>query len=195
MICIENIICQSLQDEIETVLSSDMFPWYYNKCTNYAKNVGVCIDNNTNDSYQFTHNFFSNNESRSDHFNLILPIILELEKKTNKKYVNRIFRIKANMLCQNHTYDANNYNIPHKDMATVDKNDIESLLYYVNDSDGDTFLFNEYEESSTLSLMNRISPKKGRSILFDSSKFHASSPPKNHKNRIVINFVFHNIRI
>lgn len=44
------------------------------------------------------------------------------------------------------------------------------LLYYVNTTDGDTILFNERSE-----IIERITPKRGRCVLFDGSIMHASS--------------------
>ena len=70
-------------------------------------------------------------------------------------------------------------------------------LYYVNDTDGDTFIFNKKIDSNEvkvfdneLKIQKRISPKKGRLILFDSTYLHTGSPPRKHKTRLVLNFVF-----
>ena len=41
------------------------------------------------------------------------------------------------------------------------------LIYYVNDSDGDTIFFEDGKESK------RVTPKKGRVVLFDGSTLHA----------------------
>jgi hypothetical protein len=58
------------------------------------------------------------------------------------------------------------------------------ILYYVNDSDGDTYFFGKEKDSE---LVQKITPKKNRAVIFDGSTWHASSlPSKNH--RIVINF-------
>jgi hypothetical protein len=57
-------------------------------------------------------------------------------------------------------------------------------LYYINDSDGDTILFNDKEEE-----IERITPKKGRMVLFDGSIKHCSSRPSN-LSRSILNFDF-----
>lgn len=70
------------------------------------------------------------------------------------------------------------------------------FLYYVRDSDGDTVLFNkrcDYDDDQFLSEdielqpVKRISPKKGRILIFDGSIYHATGIPK-QKQRCVINF-------
>lgn len=66
------------------------------------------------------------------------------------------------------------------------------LLYYINDSDGDTFLFNERkgEEFTEFTEMARVTPKAGRAILFDGLYFHSASNPINNVKRLAINYNF-----
>ena len=61
----------------------------------------------------------------------------------------------------------------------------KSLIYYVNDSDGDTIFFND-----NLKEIKRVNPKKGKAVLFDSNILHCGSNPINTLNRVVINFIF-----
>ena len=39
-------------------------------------------------------------------------------------------------------------------------------------------------------VVKEIEPKKGRAVILDGNIYHASSCPKNHVNRIVINYNF-----
>ena len=45
-------------------------------------------------------------------------------------------------------------------------------LYYPNDSDGDTFFFD-----NDLNVIHREPPERGKIILFDGSTYHSSSSP------------------
>ena len=73
-----------------------------------------------------------------------------------------------------------------KDPIHID-NDFEhyGLLYYVNDSEGDTTFF----EDDEVTEIKKVSPKKGRVVFFDGSVKHCSSTPIS-KTRCIINFNF-----
>jgi len=62
------------------------------------------------------------------------------------------------------------------------------MLYYVNDSDGDTILYDKTlkdipfeidypDDYCKLNITHRISPKKGRILFFDGSVYHSPSTP------------------
>lgn len=74
---------------------------------------------------------------------------------------------------------------PHRDL------DFPHLvfLYYVTNSDGDTIFYDDNN-----SEIKRISPKKGRAVIFDGSILHSgSSPTKNERIAININFLTLNL--
>ena len=67
---------------------------------------------------------------------------------------------------------------PHTDL----RRSHSALIYYVNDSDGSTVLFDENKN-----IIKEVEPKKGRILLFNGAILHAAGIPKNG-NRCVINF-------
>lgn len=62
--------------------------------------------------------------------------------------------------------------------------DLITILYYVNDSDGDTYFFEGQE------VVHIAPPVKGTAAMFRSNMLHAGSPPIKHEARSVINFCF-----
>ena len=67
---------------------------------------------------------------------------------------------------------------PHTDQRP--RHDV--VLYYVNNSDGDTYFFDDDEQ-----VIDRITPKKNTMVVFDGHTVHASSYPTKGQ-RITINF-------
>ena len=72
------------------------------------------------------------------------------------------------------------------------------VLYYVNDTDGYTFIFDKksdyeninlasVENQKELKVIKRVTPKKGRALVFDGNRYHSSSGPTKDI-RCIINF-------
>ena len=104
-----------------------------------------------------------------------------------------VLRTKVNMTFKQDESYKNKIQSPHSDLIGWGYEWITGI-YYVNDSDGDTLIFNEEEKdidekgNNNLTILERISPKKGRLVLFNGKKIHAGAHPVKCNNRIVINF-------
>jgi len=195
---IENLIPKKLQDEIEKWISSEEVDWRFLETP--APNI-FPNDLSIFNTWQLTHPFFARDDPffnrPSAGFNaIVIPILYNLKLVTGLNFIQKMGRIKTNALFKNVNCGPNNYNIPHVDNPNPN---YKSLLYYVNDSDGDTFIFNEVttelpEDKNyippKLTLNRRVTPKKGTAIMFNSNRYHASSSPTKSDRRYVINFVF-----
>jgi hypothetical protein len=91
-----------------------------------------------------------------------------------------ILRCKANIVPKQAKKTDLSRNPPHVDLFEPHL----VVLYYVIDSDGDTFI---YEKNTTDKIIERISPEKGKLVIFDGDYYHSSSPPEKNNVRIVIN--------
>ena len=90
------------------------------------------------------------------------------------------------------------YNIPHVDLGGVAN--YKTLIYYPEDSDGDTILFDSKERfgsethveiiQSIRGEIGRFAPKKGKALYFKGDTIHAGNNPINYPVRTVINFDF-----
>lgn len=98
-----------------------------------------------------------------------------------------VIRVKFNLTTQSLTDDRM---APHIDHQFGHK----TFLYYVNDSDGDTLIFNEQfghrGEERELTEMHRSTPKAGKAILFNGSNYHTSLSPQKSRMRAVVNITF-----
>lgn len=173
-------IDQHDQDKIEKLLTSEPFEWHYNQTT--VEKYLLTDDPKSYDTVQFTHVFWHNGAPQTPKHNYsVLEPILE---KINYK---ELIKIKANLLLPHH--DPKQYHVPHWD---VDEPGYTSLVYYVNDSDGDTILFDKYydDEYKDFKIIHRETPRKGNAIKFDSDRYHSSNNPTKNQSRIVLNFVY-----
>ena len=99
-------------------------------------------------------------------------------------------RLKFNLLLNHSLVDEDTYNTPHIDSRRPNS---YSMNYYVNDSDGDTVIFNEMvgqdkrERPEKLTIKRRIAPRKNRMVVFDGSYLHASTNPVKSEKRVVLN--------
>jgi hypothetical protein len=169
---IENFLPPSLFNVIKEALLSDEFPWYFNET--------VAEPTNVNNNFQFTHTFYKEGKPKSNFFPAVNPIIYILEEKLKVKILG-IRRIKSNLMVpiQNHIEGSE----AHTDESNTAIN-YKTLLFYVNDSDGDTCIFDKDKN-----VIKRITPKQNSALWFDSNTLHSSTPPTNSKRRIVINFI------
>jgi hypothetical protein len=67
----------------------------------------------------------------------------------------------------------------------INKQEYLSMVYYVNNSDGDTRIFDD-----NMTMLHSNTPAQGNAIIFPSNRFHCSSNPIQSNVRCIINFVF-----
>jgi hypothetical protein len=191
---VDNCLPKNLEDDIEKIVFE--IPYYYNSNTSYAhddpffEHYNTLINNScVIENGQFTHAILDEGHALSNLYNLLYPILYSFADKANIQ-VNTITRIKINLLLKDKTFTKENYNFPHSDRGSGEK----IFIYYINDSDGDTIIFNEYDDYVNLpdkfTIADRITPKKGTGVFLESSRFHASSNPSLMQHRYVINFNF-----
>lgn len=177
---VDNFLPSSYQDALEETLLSGRFPWYFNLDTlgaDYSKFPST----KTTEAPQFTHVFISDGVVRSEYFQLVSMLGYHLMLTENLD-TTHVLRIKSNLNTPINNYPLGNHFAVHLDY----EQDSITCIYYVNDSDGDTILFNKDGTEE----VKRISPKKGRLVYFDSKTPHAGCPPKVQNTRCVINFNF-----
>jgi hypothetical protein len=184
-IVFENLVDLNLQNKIEnTLLYSFNFPWYYHDFTVDKKHKGeIKIKRcDINDYSQFTHNFYglenSNIIKKSNFTSLVDDLLNNFNEKT-KLNLKNILRIKSNLQTQHSCNTENTINYPHVDFDNIPH---YVLIYYVNDSDGDTILIDE-----NFNIFKRITPKKGNFLLFDGKILHTGSHPIKSNSRVIIN--------
>jgi hypothetical protein len=186
---IDNFISHDSQLALEQFLiGNNKFPYYYCLDTidsNYEQNL--FSDNKIIHQPQFVHVLCNDCIINSEAFDVIFNLF---NFKTFNLQEYSIKRAKVNLLTPPLEKRNDIFHVPHFD--SKEETDL-TMLYYVTDSDGDTYFFNEIYNNhvpKTVSLKETISPQRGRAVFFNSNRFHASSPPLNKDYRCVLNVVF-----
>ena len=169
----DNILPQPLEDYIEKLITDDGkgmgMPFVF------MKGLTSGVEENIFD-FGWSHLLYSPQVHDSDYSSSINQILyyLGMYKKLNISQItqSRIF-FQTPSLSPGPQQPHNDSTNPHL-----------VCLYYVNNSDGDTIFFDDFNKE-----IKRISPKKGRIAFFDGSIKHCGSrPTKSH--RITVNFNF-----
>jgi len=182
-IILDNLIEEELQDQIEDAMFD--CPWCYRSDNVLeSKVLGTKYRKILNPfQYDISPTFVANiaTSVNKKTYDKVLPVVKEGCNKINfniEKIKRCIAAIHATIRDQQrHDTIHVNADIPHLVM-----------LYYVNDSDGDTILYDKTlkdipfgtdypDDYCKLNITHRISPKKGRVLFFNGSVYHASSAP------------------
>jgi len=186
----DDFLPKKLFNYIQSTLLSPQTQWIFGEGT--ITNMEHSIPN-VKDSIQFEHTLWTP-EYTTQLFDLRMFNVL-IEKVCDVS-IKEVRRIKTNMLLKESDYPTGYTHVPHSDIAGPNEELIDNLatfLFYVNDSDGDTVIFNETSVDGKIPTKvteaKRITPKANRGVLFDSNYYHASTPPRTNSRRVVINNV------
>jgi 2OG-Fe(II) oxygenase superfamily len=197
-IVIDNFLPELYHKSIYQLLTTHEIPWsFFNySVSNYSLDYYQIKENQYKEHIQFRHMFTNTEGKQSEYFKYIVPLLLEFEKRTNLKIRNTV-RIKSNLLM---SQEGTKLQFPHYDdeYNAPDGAIRKTLLYYVNDSDGDTVMYNERYDGKyidQLSVEKTVSPKKNRAIIFDSNQMHSGCCPEKSVYRIVVNCILECLEI
>jgi hypothetical protein len=180
----DDIVDVDFQQKISKIIEDSSFPWYFLEDITYKSSNDVKIYLENENAYSgFSHYFYAENKILNSDFHFVKSLLLYIKDFDISSY--NFFNCRAFMqLPLIHKDKEYNHNHKHTDMS--EKHKSISVIYYVNDSDGDTIFFGK-NVNDEISL--RVKPKKGRIVLFDSCIYHASTDPFNNNKRIIINFI------
>src|SRR5262249_22323470 len=99
----------------------------------------------------------------------------------------RLLRIKANLLVRSAVPGGPKPFPPHVDIPKPHW----VMIYYVNDSDGDTLIFDKnYPDWANATVVHAVGRKRGRAIFFDGRHYHCGTIPAQNDVRVVLNYNF-----
>lgn len=183
VIVLDNILPPRLENELYTSMVHQDTPWQYSGAT-YGDEKTTLRENEVEES-QYVHVAFYEGDA-TYLWPLFHTPLYFLEKELGATITN-IQRCKINCLSATPKFDANKNHPVHPDRKD---NGWLSAIYYVSDGDGDTIFTDiEYPSTKDYNIVKRVTPKKGRFVVFPSKLYHASSPTS-FDRRIAANYVF-----
>jgi len=174
---IDDVMPVVMQDQLHNICTSEDFSWGF---------LEDCTFNNKQDLTQMNkprypalyHIALMDGKPRNNTATLMYSMLLCMSDKAGLN-PNHLYRARFGMYLPIR-------NPPlHNNIHTDTKEPHTVCLYYVNDADGDTFFFDKSGQ-----IVERISPKKGRMVVFDGVTLHASSMPVESSHRISLNLTY-----
>ena len=176
----------------EQIVGSLEMPWYYIQSSAYSDHPGV--ETEVVDQGSFFHLAFDKDLGPSHLADICLKALYEAAVNIEGIGEYNVTRIRIGM----HVWGSSRIvNTPHVDS---ERPHIVGLLY-LNNSDGDTRIYEEsFDSSANMSAFEcfesvskftekvTVSPVAGTFVLFDGKHYHSSSTPTEHANRVTINF-------
>jgi hypothetical protein len=182
----DDFLSVELQEELkDAVLEGSR--WTFSKRTNLPTANKASLDSSA-ETFQFVAMEPGGQAQNGEPVQIMRTLVQKFFEKHNLQ-IKEVIRIKSNILTRSTNTE---YHSPHIDTSVPHL----VFLYYVNDSDGDTFFFDKFYSPDSelkedeLVVSRRVSPKQGRGILFNGHQYHASSSPNDSDMRCVINFCF-----
>jgi hypothetical protein len=103
-----------------------------------------------------------------------------------------LIRARLSMKFQKDNFTSDNYNMPHVDYFYPH----ESFIFYLNDTDGDTRIFDQWHTYSEterpqvpekFTVQARVTPKANRLVWINGLQYHTASNPIQGYKRVIIN--------
>lgn len=180
----DDLFPESLVNDIEATLTNFKFDWHYTDASS-GGTVPFYRDPLSKDCPQMVHMFYR--YGWESQYSEVVKPLLEIVEKETETTIKSIYRIKANLTIPDGTSNKH-YNTPHRDHESKE---FLSMVYYVQDTDGDTVLFDKHDiTDETLDIVARVTPSRGRCVIFPSRQYHSSSNPIMFESRIILNFIF-----
>ena len=185
----DNLISKGYQDFLEETFTED-FPWYYQIQSQdeweeewVSSNFIHMIYVNSNDHGHTdspTEIIWQPPLQKTQRYkDIVYPILLQALDRP----IRELFRIRAVMNIRGQISDKGYP--PHVDLHHPHF----TMLYYVNDADGPTRLYDGKHEKSPGKIIAEIEPKKGRVLFMDGNVLHAGTNTTTNR-RMIINFNF-----
>ena len=187
MIIIDDFLPKNKFEVLSEFVLSDRFPWFYTSHVSLPPWEDYSIqDPMARETDGWYHLLHVENEYTGYYMKDFMVFFEELT--TQFGYTQKdLIRARLGLKQPKVDHKDENYNLPHVDYYYPH----DTIIYYLNDADGDTRMFKEYAENDVehkkFTVDTRISPISNRLVLFNGLQYHTASNPINTNRRIILN--------
>ena len=176
---INDFLEQEYFDDLQHHVLSPLWPWYYQNNISLGKTTDVS-------NYGFTHKLI-NPDDKGYNVGQLNRFVYDVSQEVGSS---NVLRCRMDMT----TNRGNNIKLePHVDLTYSHT----TAIFYVNDSDGNTIIYNEMYnqidqeiDDTQLTIKQEIEPKANRLIIFNGLHLHTGHTPSIHNQRVLINSNF-----
>jgi hypothetical protein len=175
---------------LQTRIMHHQFPWFYIDHVSIPDEDGKLINDPQAVETDGLFHVLYDREFETESFTneIVNALYQQIEIKLGFT-ADHLIRSRLSMKFPKLGFTENNYNLPHVDYYYPH----DSIVYYINDSDGDTRIFNEEfatdqtHPTTMFTTKQRITPKANRLIWFNGFQYHTASNPLTTARRVIIN--------
>ena len=170
-IVLDDVISENQANFIESAVKGVKYGYLHNVTNNEDLSV-----------YQpgFVHYIFGDDQILSDLFGLTAGLTFQFADRAGLNFSKLKY---TRLYLQLPVLVNNQATAMHRDI--IDDHII--FLYYVNDTEGPTVIYNKVSNYDTdVKILTEVHPRKGRGLFFNGKYFHSATPPKT-TSRFVIN--------
>ena len=182
-----NFLPVSLANEIHDKLTSNEFPWFWLDDVTVSPEERSEVPDFYRSQPGMHHTPFCETSGPSHFFGdfqFLHHYILDAMNLDYRDWM--LSRIRCGLNFPTFREEHFLHNQPHVDFPESEEVDHFTCLYYVNQSDGPTVVFEEKTESEKYNIKYQCHPEKNKLFVFDGKHYHASSCPKHHDVRLAI---------
>lgn len=187
---LDDIVDETTQDLIESLVFSESTKWTFSRSIAYKNHPEVSKET-VNKLLGFSNVILINGEVLDPtNINIYCSVLAAMATRLNINTPS-VFNIRTQLSLP--TPPTSKYGSVHVDCYI--QRPYKVCLYYVNDSDGDTILFKQTTKNTSAEQIKageleeaaRITPKRGRLVVFDGDIYHTGSKPSKDV-RCLINY-------
>ena len=186
----DDVLAPDLIDRYEEMHYDTEFPWYF------TPGRGLSIqqhdwmedwnfeDSVIHETMVLSHTFCKlNHDWNSEYSDQAIEVAQHIVDRMKKNC--EVQRARSNAFFRQPRLYALEHLTPHKDQ------DHEHLvaMFYINDSDGDLYLF-EHGDDGVTRITDSVKPRKNRAVVFPGTMYHAGTAPERSHCRLASNFNF-----